>query len=206
MSDKTHDYVFKIVMIGDSGVDKSSVLRRFVDNKFSEDHLSTVGIDFKVKTVVIRNIIIKLQIWDTAGYERFASIPNGYFKSADAIIVAYDIASIESFDNIDNWLVGVNAQCKNIPTLLMGCNADIIDDRAIDKELGESTANKYGCKFFEVSAKTGMNIDNVFLSLTEAILEARQKKAEETTVYYGDDGSMIGIQGGKSKKTKCIIL
>ena len=102
------DYVFRLLLVGDSGTGKSSLLLRFTENKFNDQHVATIGVDFKIKTVFVSNRVIKLQIWDTAGLERFRTITNAYYRNVDGIIIVCDVTNYNSFVNVDKWIKEVN--------------------------------------------------------------------------------------------------
>ena len=127
--------------------------------------MSSIGVDFKTKQIEVNDRIIKMQIWDTAGHEKFRTITTSYYKSAHAIIVLYDITDESSFEHIKNWMIDIDKFGKQgVLKVLIGNKIDMEDKRKITKEAGESMANKYGIKFFEVSAKDNINIDELFLN------------------------------------------
>ncbi|XP_047361302.1 ras-related protein Rab-10 isoform X2 [Vespa velutina] len=147
MAKKTYDLLFKLLLIGDSGVGKTCILFRFSDDAFSTTFISTIGIDFKIKTVELKGKKIKLQIWDTAGQERFHTITTSYYRGAMGIMLVYDITNEKTFENIVKWL-------RNI----------------------DEIAREHGIRFMETSAKANINIDRAFSELAEAILEKIQGK------------------------------
>lgn len=116
-----YDYLFKILLIGNSGVGKSSLLLRFADDTFTDNFMPTIGVDFKIRTLEVDGRTIKLQIWDTAGQERFKTITSSYYKGAHGIIVVYDITDKESFKNIDTWMTEVEKHASdNVSRILVG--------------------------------------------------------------------------------------
>ncbi|XP_077416498.1 ras-related protein Rab-35b isoform X2 [Vanacampus margaritifer] len=115
---RDYDYLFKLLIIGDSGVGKSSLLLRFADNTFSGSYITTIGVDFKIRTVEINGEKVKLQIWDTAGQERFRTITSTYYRGTHGVIVVYDVTSAESFVNVKRWLHEINQNCDDVCRIL----------------------------------------------------------------------------------------
>ncbi|XP_059911082.1 ras-related protein Rab-35b isoform X3 [Gadus macrocephalus] len=115
---RDYDYLFKLLIIGDSGVGKSSLLLRFADNTFSGNYITTIGVDFKIRTVEINGEKVKLQIWDTAGQERFRTITSTYYRGTHGVIVVYDVTSAESFVNVKRWLHEINQNCDDVCRIL----------------------------------------------------------------------------------------
>ena len=162
MANKKYDYLFKLLILGESGVGKTCLLLRYTDDFFTANHLTTVGIDFKVRVVVLENKIIKLQIWDTAGQERFRNISRIYYKGAQGIILTYDITDQSSFRNVRNWIKQVEENAPtNVCKVLVGNKCDK-SDRVVTEEEGKMLANDFGMRFFETSAKTNQNVNEVF--------------------------------------------
>ena len=122
---KDFDYLFKLVIIGDTGVGKSCLLSRFSDNTYTENYISTIGIDFRFRTIKMNQRILKLQIWDTAGQERFRTITSVYYRGANGIILCYDVTNSESFDHIVDWINEVNKYApEKVCMLLVGNKSD----------------------------------------------------------------------------------
>eukprot|EP01083_Nonionella_stella_P109907 321089_1 len=127
---RDYDYLFKLVLIGDSGVGKSCLLLRFADDSFTDSYISTIGVDFRFRTVNIDMKTVKLQIWDTAGQERFRTITSAYYRGAHGIIIVYDITDKESFDNIREWLFEVSRfAADDVSMLLVGNKSDLSEKR-----------------------------------------------------------------------------
>lgn len=131
MNNREYDYLFKLVIIGNSGVGKSSVLLRFADDQFNESYLTTIGVDFRFKTLPIDGKNVKLQIWDTAGQERFRTITNAYYKGADGIVITYDTTSEQSFEDVNGyWLNEVESYAeKDVDLLLLGNKSDMLEQK-----------------------------------------------------------------------------
>lgn len=165
-----YDYLFKIIVIGDSGVGKSSILFRFVDDNFNDSFISTIGIDFKIKTITIDNKIIKLQIWDTAGQERFRTITSSYYRGANGIIVVYDVTNRDSYNNIIKWLGEIDKYTRNDTiTIIVGNKCDLESTRLVEYKEAEEFASQFSIPYIETSAKTSSNITNVFTTMSNEI-------------------------------------
>uniref|UniRef100_A0A8C4KSA0 small monomeric GTPase n=1 Tax=Equus asinus asinus TaxID=83772 RepID=A0A8C4KSA0_EQUAS len=159
---KTYDYLFKLLLIGDSGVGKTCVLFRFSEDAFNSTFISTIGIDFKIRTIELDGKRIKLQIWDTAGQERFRTITTAYYRGAMGIMLVYDITNEKSFDNIRNWIRNIEEHASaDVEKMILGNKCDVNDKRQVSKERGEKLALDYGIKFMETSAKANINVENV---------------------------------------------
>ncbi|KAF7488078.1 Ras-related protein Rab-10 [Sarcoptes scabiei] len=171
MSKKNYDLLFKLLLIGDSGVGKTCILFRFSDDAFQTTFISTIGIDFKIKTIDLKGKRIKLQIWDTAGQERFHTITTSYYRGAMGIMLVYDITNIKSFDNIAKWLRNIDEHAsEDVEKMILGNKCDMTEKRVVSKARGENIAREHGIRFLETSAKANINIDQAFLDLAEAIL------------------------------------
>ncbi|KAG5323743.1 RAB10 protein, partial [Acromyrmex heyeri] len=172
MAKKTYDLLFKLLLIGDSGVGKTCILFRFSDDAFSTTFISTIGIDFKIKTVELRGKKIKLQIWDTAGQERFHTITTSYYRGAMGIMLVYDITNEKTFENIVKWLRNIDEHAnEDVEKMILGNKSDMEEKRVVSTEKGEAIAREHGIRFMETSAKANINIDRAFSELAEAILD-----------------------------------
>ncbi len=168
---------FKILTIGESGVGKTCILRRFVENKFLKNHLATIGIDFKTKTLNINDQEIKLKIWDTAGQERFRNITNQYYKGADGIVLVFDVTDEASFEKIKDWMDQIlsNTNKDEICLVLLGNKCDVeAVKRSIKPEQGRELANELNINYFETSALSGYNIKEAFETLTIDIMKKKK--------------------------------
>ena len=159
--------LYKILILGDSTVGKTCFLTRYADNTFQENQMATLGVDYKLKNIKMEDgNIVKLQIWDTAGQDRFHSLTRNYFKGAHGIILLYDITTQSSFDNVSKWIKQIKEDAsEKVVIILVGNKIDLEHKRAIPTEEGEKIAEDFGLIFFECSAKTGKNINEAFNEL-----------------------------------------
>jgi Ras-related protein Rab-8A len=174
---KTYDQLYKLLLIGDSGVGKTSLLFRFAEDAFNATFISTIGIDFKIRTIDIDGKKIKLQVWDTAGQERFRTITTAYYRGAMGIILVYDVTCQTSFDNIRNWIKNTDEHASNdVEKMILGNKCDIEGKRVITFEKGERLAAEYGVKFYETSARESVNVETAFIEFARAIKVKEDKK------------------------------
>ena len=174
-----YDYLFKLLIIGDSGVGKSCLLLRFSDDIFTDSFISTIGVDFKIRTVDIDGAKVKLQIWDTAGQERFRTITSSYYRGAHGIIVVYDVTEQKSFNNITKWLKEIDTFAgPHVQKLLVGNKCDLESERTVSADEGRELANKLNIPFVETSAKDSINVEQAFLRMAQDIKEKGAKKPE----------------------------
>jgi len=171
--DQEYDYLLKIVLIGDSGVGKSCILKRFATNEFNDSYISTIGVDFEIQTVDIDGKNIKLQIWDTAGQERFHNITTSYYRGAHCIMLVYDVTNIESFRNLNRWMEQIkNYASKDTQLLIVGNKADLTStacrvefEDAVDYANTSSVLTNKEIGVIETSAKSGYQVSHAFEKL-----------------------------------------
>ena len=198
-SNKNFNYSFKYIIIGDASVGKSNLLIRYVYGEFNKDYQNTIGVEFGVKNINIKNKICRIQIWDTAGQETFKSITKGYYKNSVCAIIVYDITRRDSFNNINTWINDCKTICsKTVSMVLVGAKSDLEINRQVMKEEGEELAEKNGIPFYETSAKTGENVNEVFFKSAEEIVEKINKG------FYDLDDENCGIKLGPSETKKNI--
>ncbi|XBW38243.1 hypothetical protein QEN19_003832 [Hanseniaspora menglaensis] len=199
-SSSDFDYLFKLLLIGDSGVGKSCLLLRFADNTYNSDYISTIGVDFKIKTIKLDNDkIVKLQIWDTAGQERFRTITSSYYRGAQGIIIVYDVTDLESFNNLNNWLQEIDKFGTNgVTKLIVGNKNDLTDKKQVTLEMAQEFAKeKGGLTVLETSALSSENVEHAFLTMANEIKDNSDKN-EQLGDGNGQDGNKIDLSGGKS--------
>ncbi|KAK9703702.1 Ras family [Popillia japonica] len=165
-----YDYLFKLLLIGDSGVGKSCLLLRFADDTYTESYISTIGVDFKIRTIDLDGKTIKLQIWDTAGQERFRTITSSYYRGAHGIIVVYDCTDQDTFNNVKQWLEEIDRYaCDNVNKLLVGNKSDLTTKKVVDYTTAKEYADQLGIPFLETSAKSATNVEQAFMTMAAEI-------------------------------------
>jgi len=193
-----YDYVFKLVLIGDSGVGKSCLLLRFADDTYTESHISTIGVDFKIRTIQLDGKTIKLQIWDTAGQERFRTITSSYYRGAHGIIVVYDTTDSETFEHVKTWLHEIDRYAsENVNKLLVGNKSDLTSKRQVEVEAAKEFASSVSIPFLETSAKNATNVEDAFMTMAGEI-----KKRMASTPTATESGNKGRINVGPSSTVK----
>lgn len=202
MSD--YDYLFKLLLIGDSGVGKSCLLLRFADNTYTDSYISTIGVDFKIRTLDIDGKTVKLQIWDTAGQERFRTITSSYYRGAHGIIVVYDVTDKVSFNNVKQWLGEIDRYaCQSVNKLLVGNKADLVEKKVVDFNEAKEFADSLGISFLETSAKSAQNVEEAFLTMTRQIKERVSRNHDTNPAKQGGVNISTNskkLKDGKGKK------
>ena len=161
----------KILLIGDTQVGKTSLLLNYTDHIFPEEHIATIGVEYKDKFIIKDNYNIRLQIWDTAGQERFHSITKNIYRNANGVLFVYDITNQESFNNIKNWIKDLQNVGKDIKGVIIGNKIDLEKNRIITKEDLEEIAKKYEMPFLETSVKNNININEAFELIIDELLK-----------------------------------
>lgn len=182
-----YDYLFKVSLIGDSSCGKTSIMLRFTDNVFYDNLTSTIGVDFKVVGVKIDETLIKLQIWDTCGSERFLSLTSSFIKTCQVFILVFDLTNYESFKNIERWLCLIKESTDPKLMILVGNKSDIFEKREVSKEEILQMADKYQLNYVEVSAKTSEGVYEIFSFVAETLL--RNVKRRKNTGCSTDEQS-----------------
>ncbi|EPB92377.1 GTP-binding protein [Mucor circinelloides] len=166
----SYDYLIKLLLIGDSGVGKSCLLLRFSDDSFTPSFITTIGIDFKIRTIELDGKRIKLQIWDTAGQERFRTITTAYYRGAMGILLVYDVTDDKSFGNVRNWFSNIEQHAsEGVNKILIGNKCDMEDKRVVSAEQGQTLANELNIRFMETSAKANIGVEEAFFDLARDI-------------------------------------
>jgi Ras-related protein Rab-1A len=202
MGDENYDFIFKVLLLGNSDVGKSSLLLRYVDSVWSDTFVPTIGVDFKVKTIEIGGKKVKLQIWDTAGQERFRTVVSTYFRGAHGIFLIYDITNRDSFKNLENWLIEIEKNAsENVLKILIGNKNDLEDERDISPDEGKAFANRNGMQFIETSAKMNTNVNEAFETLGKLMIEFNSQQNQAMT-QDKKDKKVLGSSSGKNLNTK----
>ena len=190
------EFLYKILLLGDAAVGKTCFLMQYTENTFQEIHMSTIGLDYKLKNVQLdENKIYKLQIWDTAGQDRFRSITKNYYKGAHGIILLYDVTEKKTFENVRNWIKQIKEEVNdNVCIILVGNKIDMEGKRVVSTEEGEKMAEEYDLMFFECSAKTGENVNEIFYNSADEIA----KKIDQN--YYDLENDTCGIKQGINRQ------
>lgn len=202
--DNRYDHLCKILLIGDCGVGKSCILTRFSDGQFYESYMSTIGVDFKIRTIEIDGKIVKLQVWDTGGQERFRAITSSFYRGGNAIIIVYDVSNEVSFLNINRWIEEIERHTsKKIYKILVGNKCDLVDQRKISFDSGKEMADNLKIDFIETSALSSENIEKVFLTVTKQIISNQNKKRQEKQDVNNGSLEASSLKKDKKQKKKC---
>ena len=171
VKEEQFDLKVKIMLIGDSNVGKTSILKRFCKNIFSTSYISTVGIDFENKYIKIGKQTKNLQIWDTAGQERYKVLSRNYYNNSDAFMIVYDITNLKSFESVTNWIEQIKENAsENVKSILIGNKSDLEVKRKIKTEEGKNLAKKNNINFYETSAQNGSNIEKAISDLVKEVI------------------------------------
>ena len=173
---ETYDEKIKLMVIGETRVGKTSLIKKYTKNEFGGAYLTTVGIDFQEKIIKIDDKVVKLQIWDTAGEERFRNIAKNYFHTSNGFLLVYDISNKESFEKLNFWneQIKINAP-ENTKCIVIGNKTDLNDKREVSQMEGEKLSKEYKLGFYETSAKDGNNVNKVFEDLASEIMKDIKK-------------------------------
>ncbi|ORY90907.1 ras family-domain-containing protein [Leucosporidium creatinivorum] len=211
MADASYDYLFKVVLIGDSGVGKSNLLSRFTRNEFNLESKSTIGVEFATRSISVDSKTVKAQIWDTAGQERYRAITSAYYRGAVGALLVYDIAKHATYVNVLRWLKELRDHAdSNIVIMLVGNKSDLRHLRAVPTEEAKLFSQENGLSFIETSALDASNVENAFQTiLTEIyrIVSSKQLEADPISSRPGN-GASIEItpspnDGGQNSSGKC---
>ncbi|TBU29338.1 GTP-binding protein ypt1 [Dichomitus squalens] len=177
-----YDYLFKLLLIGDSGVGKSCLLLRFAEDAFTDSYLSTIGVDFKIRTIELEGRTVKLQIWDTAGQERFRTIAAAYYRGAHGIIMVYDVTDGETFSNVKGWMQEIERYAsEGVKKLIIGNKSDLVEKKVVEYSLAKDFADTLSIPFIETSAKNSTNVEEAFSLLAKTIKDEVDSQPEEAS-------------------------
>ena len=202
MEEESYDLIFKLVLIGDSGVGKTNILSRYISNEFSLASQPTVGVEFGSKIIKKQDKSIKLQIWDTAGQERYKSITNAYYKGSKGAFVVYDISRKSTFENVDKWIDELKENAtEDAHIMLVGNKTDLEDKREVQTEEVAKKAEQYKVAFCETSALKGKNIEKAFDTLVEEItkIAVSQRLVE---IKRESDSNTVSLNTQEETKTE----
>ncbi|KAG5182307.1 Rab11A, rab family GTPase [Tribonema minus] len=203
--DEEYDYLFKVVLIGDSGVGKSNLLSRFTRNEFNLESKSTIGVEFATKSIQTENKVIKAQIWDTAGQERYRAITSAYYRGAVGALLVYDISKHITFENVERWLKELRDHAEaNIVVMLVGNKCDLRHLRTVSVEEATEFAEKNKLAFIETSALDASGVDTAFQRILTEIYRLMNKKqmsagGSSPTPALGQ-GETIALSSGATDK------
>ena len=176
------DVKYKIMVLGESKVDKTQLIKRYTKNVFGGVYLTTVGMDFQDKIIEIEDKKVRLQIWDTAGQERFRNVTKSYFQSSQGLVLVYDITDRESFEKLNFWVDNIkNFAPENAKFILVGNKCDLANERKVSYEEGENYAKNLNIKFFEASARDGTNVNELFFYLANEIYQDNKLKGKNNS-------------------------
>ena len=207
---KAYDYLFKILLIGDASVGKSSILSKYINNTFNEEYTQTVGVDFKIRSVVLDNdVTVKLQIWDTTGQQRFRTITASYYKSSHIFCCVYDICNNVTFQSIETHLAEIEEYSNEenlFCTMIIGNKTDLDHDRIVTFEQGKQIADKYNIKYFECSAKTGLGIESMFKYAAQTAVQKKRQYDQKIMQINNARSNSISSSVSNVKTNGCCIL
>jgi len=197
-----YDYLFKLLLLGDSGAGKSSLLLRWAGDRYMQSYIATIGIDFKIKTIEVGGKKIRLQVWDTAGQERFRSITAQYFRGTHGILCCFDLTREDSFRQIPRWYNEIQIHKTSEPAvILVGCKSDLTSQIEISTEAAETMAKDYDMEYIETSSRQDTNVDAVFERIAALVLET---EILENQSELSDSNSIdLGKKTKPTSSTKC---
>lgn len=199
----SHQYLFKYIIIGDSGVGKSCLLLRFTDKRFEASHDLTIGVEFGARLITIDDKQVKLQVWDTAGQESFRSITRSYYRGATGALLVFDVTRRETFEHLTTWLEDCKENSNmNMTILLIGNKIDLVEKREVSEDEARGFADKNGLLYIETSAKTAHNVEEAFLETAHAIYKKIQSGQLDANVMTGKALAGPGGPGYKTTGTR----
>jgi Ras-related protein Rab-1A len=201
---RDYDYLFKLVLIGDTGVGKSCLLLRFADDAFTESYISTIGVDFRFRTLKVDGKTVKLQIWDTAGQERFRTITSAYYRGADGIVMVYDVTSRETFDHVSDWLNEVDKYANEGTCKLLVGNKSDMDGKQVEPSEAQEYAETLQIPCIETSAKSAENVEAAFVKMASELIKTREAAGgKKGGKKAGGKAATVSLGGKKSGSGCC---
>ena len=202
--DVKEDYKLKLVVVGDSGVGKTNLIKRFANNTFNSNSKATVGVEFLSKSFKINNTVFKIEIWDTAGQERYKSITAAYYKGAKGALVVYDITSKISFENIDKWMLEIKEKSsKDLKLMIIGNKSDLKDGRQVSNEEAMRKAKDTGIALMETSALDSTNVKEAFHDLLKEMYIEISAKITQMEQTLNENKEALQIETNDKKKGCC---
>jgi len=193
-SQEEYDYLYKVVLIGDSGVGKSNLLSRFTRNEFNLETKSTIGVEFATRSIQTEGKTVKAQIWDTAGQERYRAITSAYYRGAVGALLVYDISKHATYKNVERWLAELRENAdRNIVIMLVGNKSDLRHLREVPTEEAKEFAEKNKLSFIETSALDSSNVELVFQNILTEIYHIMSRPPPLSDPYVGGDGPTGGV-------------
>ena len=204
-SEQEAQIVLKLLLLGDYSVGKTSILLKYISNKFDESSISTVGVDYMDKIIDYNKFKIKLQIWDTSGEEKFRTITKNFYRNADGLLVVFDLTKKESYDHIRIWINEAKENNDKLKTILIGNKLDLKDERIVAIDVAKQFAEKNNLKYIETSAKDGTNINELFQAIIDLLFDG--KSSEEILHEFTKQDSSLSVVDDsmevKKKKACC---
>ena len=198
------DYKLKLVVVGDSGVGKTNLIKRFANNTFNSNSKATVGVEFLSKSFKINNRVFKIEIWDTAGQERYKSITAAYYKGAKGALAVYDITSKISFENIDKWMLEIKEKSsKDLKLMIIGNKSDLKDGRQVTNEEAMRKAQDTGIALMETSALDSTNVKEAFYDLLKEMYKEISAKIAKVEESLSDTKEAVQLETNEGKKKGC---
>ena len=204
MDTESYEFMFKVVLVGDMSVGKTNIIAKYLKNDFSEDYKTTIGVEFHSKIAKVEGHVVKAQIWDTCGQERFKSITDSYYRGAKGAFVVYDITRKNTFESVDSWISALrSAADKNLNIIIIGNKSDLEDQRQVETEQGEEKAQNNEAAFMETSAYSGDNIDKAFDNMiTDVYNKCKSEMLANVEIDIGKSKDINLNQNREDKKGK----
>lgn len=208
----SYQYIFKLIMIGNPNSGKTSLINRYVNNKFIDSYICTLGVDFFMKSIQIENTVVKFQIWDTAGMEKYRTIAASYFRGCHAAFVVFDLTSRESFEGVQKWIEAYNEQVSPMfkrLVILLGNKCDLIPQREISDEELDIFIKNNSVLYWPTSAKTGVGVEEAFTAVGKVLFDYYKNSSDETKSsivikkVHLEKKDFIGLQKNESKRDMC---